>query len=88
MIVEIYTKQNCGYCVRAKSFLEEKRLSYTEYILDKDFTKEFIVENFPHARTYPIIIMDGTNIGGYDSLVSHYDTMYDISSSSLRYLAE
>lgn len=88
MIVEIYTKKECGYCVRAKKFLEEKGLLYTEYVLDKDVTKEFIVENFPHARTFPIIIMDGTHIGGYDSLVSHYDTMHDISSSSLRYLAE
>jgi glutaredoxin 3 len=88
MIIEIYTKEGCIYCSRAKNFLVEKGLVYSEYILGKDFTKEFIVENFPHAKTYPIILVDGTNIGGYESLVSNFNTMNEISSNSLRYLAE
>lgn len=88
MNVEIYTKPNCGYCTQAKKFLEEKGLLYSEYIFEKDFTREFIVENFPTAKTYPIILIDGTNIGGYDSLVSHFNMMQDLSSSTLRYLAE
>jgi len=88
MIIEIYSKIGCVYCSNAKKFLEEKGLIYSEYILGKDFTKEFIVENFPCSKTYPIIIVDGTNIGGYESLVSNFNTVNDLSSNSLRYLAE
>ena len=88
MIIEIYTKEGCGYCSHAKKFLTEKGLLYSEYIFGKDFTKEYIVENFPRAKTYPIIIVDGTNIGGYESLISHFNTINELSSNSLRYLAE
>jgi glutaredoxin len=88
MIIEIYTKENCIYCSKAKEFLAEKGLVYSEYILGKDYTKEFIVENFPSARTYPVIIIDGVNIGGYDSLKSHYETIQNTSTNSLRYLSD
>ncbi len=88
MNIEIYTKNQCDFCTRAKNFLQEKGLNYSEYILGKDFTTEYIVENYPQSKTYPIIIIDGTNIGGYESLVSHYDTVHELTTNSLRYLVE
>jgi glutaredoxin len=63
--VEIYTKDNCIYCEKVKQLLEAKSFKYTEQKLDKDFTREFIKEKFPTAKTFPIVIVDGYRIGGY-----------------------
>ena len=34
--IQIYTTRWCGYCVRAKALLDEKRLAYEEITLDDD----------------------------------------------------
>ena len=36
----------------------------------RDFTREELFENFPGARTFPQIRIDGEAIGGYDNFVS------------------
>ena len=41
---------------------------YTEYKIGEDFTRETLLEMFPEARTFPIIVVDGFNIGGYVQL--------------------
>jgi hypothetical protein len=43
-------------------------MSYTEYKLGEDFTRETLLEMFPDAKTFPIIVLDGFNIGGYVQL--------------------
>lgn len=68
MNVLIYTKNQCSFCTNAKTLLNTKGIAYTEMRLGEDFTKEFIVENFPEARTFPVIVVDGFNIGGYQEL--------------------
>ena len=37
-------------------------------MLDKDFTREDFLKKFPNARTFPQIIINGENIGGYHEL--------------------
>ncbi len=69
MLIEIYSKPNCGYCTRAKSLLEARNLPFTEYKLDVDYTREFIVEKYPRAMTFPVVVLDGFHIGGFDQLV-------------------
>jgi glutaredoxin len=68
--VEIYTKPGCAHCVRAKKELNSHNIPYTEHVLDVNFTKEILLEKFPAAKTFPIIVIDGFNIGGYNQLVS------------------
>ena len=41
------------------------------YILDEDFTREELLEKFPHARTFPQIVIDGENIGGYSNFLNY-----------------
>ena len=65
---ELYTKPNCGYCFRAKAALQQSGLRYTEKRLDIDFTREELLNTFPNAKTYPVIVMDGFNIGGAEQL--------------------
>lgn len=66
--VTIYTKENCSYCIKAKMVLASKNIQYTELKLNEDFSKESLLELFPSARTFPVIVVDGFNIGGYEQL--------------------
>lgn len=68
MIVEIYSKDNCIFCTRAKDLLNRKNIQYTEYNLDRNYTKEQFLQKFPDARTVPQIIIDNEHIPGYEPL--------------------
>lgn len=68
MIVEIYSKEGCGYCTAAANLLTSKSIRFTEQKLDIHFTREMLIEKFPHAKTFPVIVVDGMHIGGYNEL--------------------
>lgn len=68
MQVEIYTKLNCSYCALAKHILKDNNIAFSESVLEKDFTRETIKEKFPSASSYPVIVLDGYFIGGYNQL--------------------
>ena len=38
------------------------------HMLDKDYSREDFLKKFPNARTFPQIIINGKNIGGYQEL--------------------
>lgn len=67
-MIEIYTKDNCNYCVTAKQLLAAHNKPYVEYKLGEDFTREILLSKYPNVKTYPVIVMDGFNIGGCDEL--------------------
>jgi glutaredoxin 3 len=73
MFVEIYTKDDCSYCLAAKAFLGGKGIHFVEKKLHRDFSREQILEKFPSASTFPIIVLDGFFIGGYNQLKEHFD---------------
>ncbi len=70
MNIEIYTKNYCPYCHRAKELLDARGLAYTEYdvTFDRDGQREMVERTDGH--TVPQIIIDGQPIGGSDELVS------------------
>lgn len=68
MKIEIYTKDNCGYCVAAKSLLDSKKMEYVTYNMPEQISLEDLKEKFPHARTFPVIVINGEWIGGFDQL--------------------
>lgn len=70
MHIEIYTKDGCTYCSLAKKLLESRKMAYKEYHLDRDFTKEILTEKYASARTYPVVVVDGFFIGGYNELTT------------------
>jgi glutaredoxin len=37
-------------------------------MLDKDFTREQLLEMYPTARSFPVVVVDGFYIGGYTQL--------------------
>ena len=76
MKIEIYSKTNCVYCDRAvhiaqQMIQETSEHSYDKYMLDEDFTREELLEKFPYARTFPQIVIDGENIGGYSNFLNY-----------------
>lgn len=73
MNVILYTKDNCSYCTNAKLLLTSKGMSFTEMKLGEDFTRETLLEMFPEARTFPVIVIDGFNIGGYEQLKEKFN---------------
>tara|TARA_R110000796_G_scaffold59849_3_gene138192 strand:+ start:3658 stop:3885 length:228 start_codon:yes stop_codon:yes gene_type:complete len=70
MIIEIYGKDACPFCDSAKRKAEtlcsEGESSYTYKKLDVDFSREELKSQFPFARTFPQIIVDGVSIGGWE----------------------
>jgi len=68
MDIEIWGKNNCGFCERAKKLCQSKGLDYTYKLYERDFTKEEILAEFVGAKTFPQIKIDGNPIGGYTEL--------------------
>lgn len=67
--VEIYTKDYCPYCVKAKQLLDKKGVSYTEYSLTDDITlKTGMVERAQGRTTVPQIFINDIGYGGCDEL--------------------
>ena len=71
--IEVYSKENCAYCIRAKRLLESMQLQYVEKKIGVDVTREQLLEVAPQARTVPQIIISGRVIGGYDDLVEYME---------------
>lgn len=67
-MIEIYGKDNCPFCDKAKALCERIGEDYVYKLLGTDFTREEMFETFPTARTFPQIIVDGNKIGGYTEL--------------------
>lgn len=71
---EIYGRNNCVWCNRAKTLLDDWGLPYTYYNIeeDEDALLSF-KEYFPGAKTVPMICFENDKygwetIGGYEDL--------------------
>ena len=67
-MIRVYTKPNCPYCVRTKDLLESKGIGYQETAIGVEIDRDTLLEQFPAARTAPIITIDGMFIGGFTEL--------------------
>lgn len=67
--VEIYFKDYCPYCHKAKDLLDKKGVKYTLYDITHDAKgQEEMQQRKPGARTVPQIFIDDNGIGGCDDL--------------------
>lgn len=79
--VVVYSKANCSYCVKAKVFLKEHELPFTEVKLDCEseaYPAErdaLITRSKVNHRTFPFIFVGDTFVGGYTELVKAYETL-------------
>ena len=72
-MIEIYGKTQCPFCDKAKQLCERENYAYEYKMLDEDFTREELFEQFPGARTFPQIRVDGNAIGGYTELQAWHE---------------
>ncbi|WP_439271194.1 glutaredoxin 3 [Pseudochrobactrum sp. HB0163] len=68
MKVEIYTRDGCGYCMRAKKLLDERAPGYTEYnaTLKPEYRAEMMSRS--GGTTFPQIFIGDVHVGGCDDL--------------------
>ena len=66
--IQIYTTRWCGFCVRAKTLLDSRGLTYEEISLDDDPAFRQRLLDLTGGWTVPQILIDGRPIGGYTEL--------------------
>ena len=66
--IQIYSTQQCPYCVRAKALLQAKSLPYEEIDVsaDIDVMQEMVQRS--GNRSVPQIFIDGEPVGGFQEL--------------------
>jgi glutaredoxin 3 len=66
--IQMYTTAWCGFCVRAKTLLEDRGLEYEEIAMDDDPAFRARLLELTGRWTVPQILIDGDPIGGYSEL--------------------
>jgi glutaredoxin 3 len=66
--VEIYTRDFCGYCTRAKKLLASKGIDVIEYRAGDDPAKRREMIQRSQGTTYPQIFINGRHVGGSDDI--------------------
>ncbi|MFQ5581686.1 MAG: glutaredoxin 3 [Mariprofundaceae bacterium] len=67
--IEIYSGNFCPYCLRAKSLLKQRGLTFVEYNVQGEPDKRSeMLERARGARTIPQIFINDRHVGGYDEL--------------------
>jgi glutaredoxin len=68
----LYSKNNCGYCDKAKLLLKTLGLNYTEKKFEDFTSTEALYEDIgKNVRSMPQIKIDGKLVGGYNQLVEY-----------------
>ena len=65
---EIYTKDYCAYCQRAKKLLDIKGISFVEHDVTRDNELENQMRQRAGRHTVPQIFIGEQTIGGFDEL--------------------
>ena len=68
MRVTVYTTEPCGYCRTAKALLAKRNIPYEEINLARDPAGRAELVERTGMMTFPQVIIDGENIGGYTEL--------------------
>ena len=73
-----------SFCDRAKMVCETRGYTYVYKELGKDFTREQVLEEFPGARTFPQIKVNGQIIGTFNDFEDYLEnTSYNGTGSSV-----
>ena len=66
--IQVYSTNQCPWCVRAKSLLQAEGLNYEE--IDVSANQDRLLEMMERSgrRTVPQIFIDDVSIGGFDEL--------------------
>ena len=68
--IEIYSKDWCPYCAKAKALLRAKGVEYREIDTTSSYELQQEMIRRSKRRTIPQLFLDGESIGGYDDLAN------------------
>lgn len=68
----VWSKNQCPFCVQAKSLLSAKGIEFEERNINDNWTREQLLEAVPTARTLPQIFLDDKLIGGFTELRKYF----------------
>ncbi len=68
--VVVYSTAMCPYCIRAKSLLQTKGVSFEEIRIDIDRDKMAEMMQRSQRRTVPQIFIDDYHVGGFDDMAT------------------
>lgn len=72
--VEIYTAPGCPFCTRAKNFLKEKGIKFTEIdVMKEPQRRQEMRERAEGRKTVPQIFINDKGIGGCDDMLALND---------------
>ena len=54
-------------------FCENNNFPFEYLELGKDFDREAVLTEFPEARTFPQIVINGIKVGGYEQLLTYVE---------------
>jgi len=66
--IEVYTTNNCPFCVSAKTLLKSKNISFQEIDVSDDIDSLQKMIKLSGLRTVPQIFINNQCIGGFDEL--------------------
>ena len=67
--IEIYTTDNCTFCVKAKSLLNKKKINFSEINVSNDENLRQKMSDMANgARSVPQIFADNVHIGDCDKI--------------------
>jgi glutaredoxin len=67
----VWSKNGCPFCDQAKNLLKSKNIEFEERNIEKDWSREQLIEAVPNARTLPQIFLDEQLVGGFTELRTH-----------------
>ena len=67
--ITIFTRPECGFCIKAKDLLRVKGLEFEELVLNKDYSIKTL-KAVSGVTTVPQVFIDGERIGGSDELAN------------------
>lgn len=68
--VDVYTRDYCGFCVRAVHLLQKKGVAFTEHNATRDPSKRAEMMRRSGRHTFPQIFVGNHHIGGSDELAA------------------
>lgn len=76
MSYKIYTKDDCPWCVKAKSLLQRCGIEYEELKLGRDYQREDLKALLPSTLplTVPQVFVYNKRIGGYEDLAEYMES--------------
>ena len=65
--VALFTREGCGFCVRAKGLLNDAGIEFEELLLNRDYSDQTL-RAVSAQISYPQVFIDGKHVGGSDEL--------------------